>query len=106
MNIKLYSTHCAHCQGIAMMLKSKKLSYEEIRKLIEQGSFEKEGIKIEKEQVNIEKKFLPKYEKDKVMVCLSNSDCIVLCFPSCSFFVISYSFLNIFNFSSKSCKFF
>ena len=52
-----------------------KLSYEEIRKLIEQGSFEKEGIKIEKEQVNIEKKFLPKYEKDKVMVCLSNSDC-------------------------------
>ena len=29
-NIKLYSTHCGHCQGIAMMLKKKDLPYEEI----------------------------------------------------------------------------
>jgi isoleucyl-tRNA synthetase len=58
---------------IAAVIKT--LSYEEIRKLIEQGKFEKDNITIEKEQVNIEKKFLPQYEKDKVMACLSNSDC-------------------------------
>jgi isoleucyl-tRNA synthetase len=53
----------------------KKLTYDEIRKLIEQGSFNKDGITIEREQVNIEKNFLDKYKKDKVMACLSNSDC-------------------------------
>ena len=58
---------------IAAVIKT--LSYEEIRKLIEQGKLEKDNITIEREQVNIEKKFLPKYEKDKVMACLSNSDC-------------------------------
>ena len=62
-----------HANKIAAAIN--KLSYEELRKLIEQGTFEKDGITIEKEKVNIEKKFLPKYEKDKVMVCLSNSDC-------------------------------
>lgn len=30
MNIKLYSTHCGHCQTIALLLKKKNLSYEEI----------------------------------------------------------------------------
>ena len=53
----------------------KKLNYDEIRKLIEKGNLEKDNIVIEKEQVNIEKKFLPQYEKDKVITCLSNSDC-------------------------------
>ena len=40
----------------------KKLNYDEIRKLIEKGNLEKDNIVIEKEQVNIEKKFLPQYE--------------------------------------------
>lgn len=30
MNIKLYSTHCGHCQTIALLLKKKNLSYEEV----------------------------------------------------------------------------
>ena len=58
---------------IAAVIKS--LLYDDIRKLIEQGKLEKDNIIIEREQVNIEKKFLPKFEKDKVMACLSNSDC-------------------------------
>ena len=53
----------------------KKLDYEEIRKLIEEGKFEKNGVTIAKDQVIIEKKFLPQYTKDKVLACLSNSDC-------------------------------
>ena len=53
----------------------KKLTYDEIRKLIEEGKLEKNNILIEKEQVSIEKTFLPKYKNDKVMACLSNSDC-------------------------------
>ena len=58
---------------IAAVIKT--LNYDEIRKLIEEGKLEKNNTLIDKEQVSIEKKFLPKYEKDKVMSCLSNSDC-------------------------------
>jgi hypothetical protein len=62
-------------QANAIAAAIKKLTYDEIRKLIEQGSFSKDGITIEREQVNIEKNFLDQYKKDKVMACLSNSDC-------------------------------
>ena len=51
------------------------LSYDEIRELIEKGKLEKNGVSINKEQVIVEKKFLPEYTKDKVVACLSNSDC-------------------------------
>ena len=53
----------------------KTLKYDEIRKLIEDGKLTKDGVNISTEQVIIEKNFLPKYKKDKVYACLSNSDC-------------------------------
>ena len=62
-------------EGNKMIAAIKSLKYEEIRKLIEEGKFDKNGVTISKDQVTIEKKFLPKYEKDKVLVCLANSDC-------------------------------
>ena len=55
--------------------KIKVLTYEEIRKLIEEEKFEKDGVTILKDQIIVEKKFLPEYTKDKVFACLSNSDC-------------------------------
>ena len=54
---------------IAAVIKT--LSYEEIRKLIEQGKFEKDNITIEKEQVIIEKNFYLNMKKIKSwLVCL------------------------------------
>ena len=65
----------AKAEGNKLIAAIKSLQYEEIRKLIEEGRFDKNGVTISKEQVTIEKKFLPQYEKDKVFVCLANSDC-------------------------------
>ena len=62
-------------EGNKLIAAIKSLKYEEIRKLIEEGKLEKNGTTILKEHVTIEKKFLPKYEKDKVLVCLANSEC-------------------------------
>ena len=65
----------AKAEGNKLITAIKSLQYEEIRKLIEEGKFDKNGVEISKEQVIIEKKFLPEYEKDKVFVSLANSDC-------------------------------
>jgi isoleucyl-tRNA synthetase len=65
----------AKAEGNKMIAAIKALKYDDIRKLIEEGQLENNGITISKEQVTIEKKFLPEYEKDKVLVCLANSDC-------------------------------
>ena len=65
----------AKAEGNKLIEKIKSLQYEEIRKLIEDGKIEKDGVTIPKEYVTVEKKFLPKYEKDKVLASLTNSDC-------------------------------
>ena len=65
----------AKAEGNKLIEKIKSLQYEEIRKLIEDGKVEKDGVTIPKEYVTVEKKFLPKYEKDKVLASLTNSDC-------------------------------
>ena len=62
-------------EGNKLIAQIKSLQYEEIRKLIEEGQLEKDGTTITKEQITVERKFLPEYEKDKVLACLANSDC-------------------------------
>ena len=62
-------------EGNKLIAAIKSLKYEEIRKLIEEGKIEKDGTSILKEYVTIEKKFLPKYDKDKVFGSMSNSEC-------------------------------
>ena len=61
--------------GNKLIQNIKSLTFDEIRKLIEDGKIDKNGKTITKEQVTIEKKFLPQYEKDKVLACMANSDC-------------------------------
>ena len=62
-------------EGNKLIAQIKSLQYEEIKKLIEEGKLEKDGTTITKEQITVERKFLPQYEKDKVLACLANSDC-------------------------------
>ena len=62
-------------EGNKLIAQIKSLQYEEIKKLIEEGQLEKDGTTLTKEQITVERKFLPQFEKDKVLVCLTNSDC-------------------------------
>lgn len=52
-----------------------KLTEGEIKELLTKKEFKKGAIVITSDQIAVEKKFLPEYEKDKVNACLSNSDC-------------------------------
>lgn len=54
---------------------AKKLNENEVRQLIKNKQTTKDGIIITSDQVIIEKKFLPEFEKDKEWICISNPDC-------------------------------
>ena len=62
-------------EGQKIIAKIKSLTNEEIKQLIKDGKIEKDGAVITKEQVSVERKFLKKYEKDKVLASMANSDC-------------------------------
>lgn len=59
--------------AIAAIMKT--LNEMEVRELILKKSIDKNGTHITADQVIIEKKFLPEFEKDKVFICLSNQEC-------------------------------
>ena len=56
----------------------RKLNENQIRSIITDGKINVGELTITCDQVYIEKKFLPKYEKDKVNVSLANSDCGIM----------------------------
>ena len=62
-------------EGQKIIAKINSLTYEEIKELIKEGKIEKDGDIITKDQVTIVRKFLPQFEKDKVLGCLANSEC-------------------------------
>ena len=59
--------------AIAAIIKT--LNELEVRELIINKTFTKGETVITADQVIIEKKFLPEFEKDKVFICLSNQEC-------------------------------
>lgn len=63
----------AEANGIAAVIK--KLTEAEIRTIVQDKKIVKGETTISFEQVLVEKKFLPQYEKDKVNVSMSNSEC-------------------------------
>lgn len=71
--IKEEETLKKEANGVAAIIK--KLSENEVRNLITNKSIVKDGVSITADQVIIEKKFLPEYEKDKEYICISNPDC-------------------------------
>ncbi|MCQ2818118.1 MAG: DUF5915 domain-containing protein [archaeon] len=71
--IKEEAEYKKEANGIAAVIK--KLNEDEIRTVLAKGEITKDKINITSEQVLIEKKFLPQYEKDKVNVCLANAEC-------------------------------
>ena len=62
-------------EGQKVIAKIKSLNNEEIKQLIKEGKLDKDGSTLTIDQVTIERKFLPQYEKDKVLASLANSEC-------------------------------
>ena len=65
-------------KGNEIASKIKNLSEENIKKIKEEGKINVDGFDILNNYVLIEKNFLPEFEKDKVNVCLSNTECGVM----------------------------
>jgi isoleucyl-tRNA synthetase len=71
--IKEEANEKAEANKIAAVIK--KLTEEELRELIAKRFVVKDGMTINFDQVIIDKKFLPEFEKDKEWVCMTNAEC-------------------------------